>query len=142
MVRVGGKLADFTPAVADDGTIYVGCTDNYLYCINPESKIRWKHKIYQQEIRKPYATMALDKGGSVYLGKESGHFKALSPEGKLLWEKRYMKSDGGPEMKGAPVIDAQGNVYLATPTGLVCQNSGGESCGDWMNWVGLLRWIR
>ncbi|MCD6239765.1 MAG: PQQ-binding-like beta-propeller repeat protein, partial [Thermotogae bacterium] len=33
-----------SPVIGEDGTVYVGCDDHYLYAIRPDGILKWKYK--------------------------------------------------------------------------------------------------
>ena len=33
-----------SPAVGNDGTIYIGSTDRYLYALNPDGMLKWRYQ--------------------------------------------------------------------------------------------------
>jgi len=71
------------PAVASDGTIYVGEWDGMFYAFNPDGSIKWTFKTplgYESLISSP----AIGKEGTIYFGAKDG-FYALNPDGTERW---------------------------------------------------------
>jgi hypothetical protein len=80
--------AGFTtlPAVADDGTVYVGiwsssASSSGLYAINPNGTEKWK---YLQE-HAITAGPAIGSNGTVYVATDDGKLHAVKPDGNRKW---------------------------------------------------------
>jgi outer membrane protein assembly factor BamB len=71
-----------SPAIGPDGTIYVGCDDNFIYAVNPDGTLKWKLKTGYHVISSP----AIDNEGNVYVGSEDKFFYGISPNGKIKWK--------------------------------------------------------
>jgi outer membrane protein assembly factor BamB len=125
-----GDLVWSTPAIAADGTVYVGSDDDDLYALDGKSgKLLWKLRLgaCQQTVGiGPEATRCdVDAGptigpdGTLYTGGDAIH--AIAPDGKLRW--RF--ATGG-HVGSAPAVTADGTViagcqdnsiYAVTPDG-------------------------
>lgn len=100
--RAGGKIFT-TPAVADDGTVYVGAQDDHLYAIAKDGTERWSYRTNGDNDSSP----VIGDDGTVYFGSDDRHVYALSPEGQLRWSKEL----GG--MVRAPVaLGRDGSLYV------------------------------
>ena len=53
------------PATGYDGTIYVGCDDDYLYAINPEGALEWR---YLMDSSMNGSSFAIDASGNILRG--------------------------------------------------------------------------
>jgi outer membrane protein assembly factor BamB len=103
---------DSSPAIGDDGTIYVGSHDSYLYAVNHDGTLKWKFKTGTSIISSP----AVDKNGIVYVGSMDGKLYAVNPDGTERWsikmlsnqeyDKRYVES--------SPAIGKDGTVYIGS----------------------------
>jgi hypothetical protein len=87
-----------SPAIASDGTIYVG-SDNGLYAINPDGTIKWK-----LAGRSFNTSPAIASDGTIYLGIDYG-FCAINNNGTQKW-----KIDGVFEY-ASPVVASDGTIY-------------------------------
>ncbi|MHB9115277.1 MAG: outer membrane protein assembly factor BamB family protein [Thermoleophilia bacterium] len=115
-VAVGGPCWS-SPAVARDGTIYVGGTgtelgeDGGLYAVRPDGRLAWVFRTTGDVLSSP----AIAADGTVYVGSWNGfgdgRFYALSPDGTLRWQ--YDIGD----TQSSPVIAADGTVYLCAADG-------------------------
>jgi outer membrane protein assembly factor BamB len=76
-----------SPAIAEDGTIYVAAYKDpfwgaYIYGINPDGSINWKYFIDTDSVS---ASPAIDKYGIIYIGGWDGFLYAFNPNGTLKW---------------------------------------------------------
>jgi len=91
------------PAISDDGTIYVGSDDNYLYAINPNGTLKWRYKT-GSHIKAP---VSIAEDGTIYAPSYDDYLYAFNPEGSLEWK---LKDVGG---STNPSIDDDGTIYLS-----------------------------
>ena len=70
-----------SPAVATDGTIYVGSTDTRLYALDPNGNIKWIYETGDQLVASP----AIGSDGTVYIGSADRQLYAINPDGTLKW---------------------------------------------------------
>ena len=89
-----------SPAIDDDGTIYIGSYDDYLYGINPDGSLKWKIAVGDFVESSP----AIDKNGTIYIGD-----RAVNPDGTYKWE---ITVDG--EIRSSIVIAHNDTIYLAS----------------------------
>ena len=101
---LGGET-ESSPALASDGTIYIGTFHGWLLAISPEGKIKWKFKT-KVEIKSSPAVAA---DGTIYFGSRDRNFYALTPKGKLKW-----KQTTGGWVDSSPAIAADGTVYFGS----------------------------
>lgn len=92
-----------SPAVAADGTIYVGSYDTYLYALKPDGSLLWKYKTGDHVISSP----AIGADGTVYVGADGLY--ALHPDGTLQWR----VNTGGP-VASSPAIGHDGTIYVGS----------------------------
>lgn len=94
-----------TPAVGQDGTIYVGAFDGKLHAISPGGRRRW---VYQagREIK---SSPAIADDGTIYFGSRDRAFYAVTPAGILKW-----KFDTGAWVDSSAAIAADGTVYFGS----------------------------
>jgi len=90
-----------SPALASDGTVYVGSFDHRLYALDPDTgQVRWSF-LTDAHI---YGSPALGSGpdgatSAIYIGSADGSVYALDTSGRLLW--RY---DTGDPIRSSPVV--------------------------------------
>lgn len=92
-----------TPAVAPDGTIYVGTFHGDFMAYTPEGSVKWSFKTGLEIKSSP----AVADDGTVYFGSRDRKFYAFSPAGKLKWTFAT-----GAWVDSSPAIAADGVVYF------------------------------
>ncbi len=116
-VGVENEIYYCTPAVGDDGTVYIS-TGAYsiteygtVYAVNPSGAIEWSYDLD----RNAY-TPAIGQDGTIYVQDYHSTLYALSPSGGLRWKFDDFEN---PDLGGYPVgqrtvaIGADGTVYAA-----------------------------
>ncbi len=73
--------SDSSPAIAVNGTIYVGSRDMRLYAVNPDGSKKWEYYM-GAEVR---SSPAIGGDGTIYAGSKNGHVRAINPDGSLKW---------------------------------------------------------
>jgi outer membrane protein assembly factor BamB len=103
--------------IGDDGTIYFGCFDRYLYALYPDGSLKWKYKLDGWI----WSTPAIDADGIVYIGCAFGlytqYLYAIYPNGTLKW-----KFSGVNKVTSSPAVGEDGIIYF----------------GDWNGWINAL----
>lgn len=94
-----------SPALAPDGTIYLGTFDGWMLAVTPDGKGKWKFKA-GREIKSSPAVAA---DGTIYFGSRDWKFYALTPNGKLKWTFAT-----GAWVDSSPAIAADGTVYFGS----------------------------
>jgi outer membrane protein assembly factor BamB len=93
-----------SPALAPDGTIYVGSGNNTLYAMNPDGTLKWEYATGASLGASP----AIGSDGTIYEGSVDRQFYAINPDGTLKWiapTKSVFTS--------SPAIGADGTIYAA-----------------------------
>jgi outer membrane protein assembly factor BamB len=100
---IGGDVHS-SPAVAADGTIYVGSYDNKLYAVRPDGSLKWSY------ITNGYisSSPAVTADGTVYVG--SDRFYAISADGSLQWS--YIA--GSAFQYSSPAVATDGTIYIGS----------------------------
>lgn len=102
--ETGGNVYS-SASIGNDGTIYAGSEDSYLYALDPEGNFKWKIKtdgiVY---------TPAIDIQGTIYV--VSTGLYAVNPNGSLKWH----YSTGMYEF-AAPAIGEDGSIYFGSCDG-------------------------
>jgi len=120
MFKTGGLIWGSSPAINEDGTIYIGSWDDYLYAINPDGTQKWKFCAYDNIASSP----AIAKDGTIYFGTMgTGHkIYAVNPNGTLKW--RYTT---GYYIASDPAIGDDGTIYIGSgDTYLYAMNPDGK----------------
>jgi outer membrane protein assembly factor BamB len=98
------------PAVAADGTIYLGSCDGDLHALNPDGTSRWDFPVERGYV---FSTPAIGRDGTIYFGVNGGsYFYALSPDGTLKW-----KFKTGGNVLSSAAIGADGTIYFGSEDG-------------------------
>ena len=111
-----GGMVQSAPAIAADGTIYVGSNDLRLNAVNRDGTIKW-----QKTLRGfVHSSPAIAADGTIYVGTDLGGFYALNPaDGSTKWN----FSSAFP-IRSSPVIGgADGTIYFAGGGGLNVLNN-------------------
>lgn len=96
-----------SPAVGDDGTVYVGSLNGYFYAINPDGTQKWKYPADKPGAPFGY-TPAIGPDGTVYAGAGRILY-AFNPDGTV-------RSSYSADclFLGAPAIEDDGTVYMGS----------------------------
>lgn len=97
-----------SPAVDDQGTVYVGSYDGKLYAVRPDGNVKWKFSTKNAIHGSPI----VDAQGTVLFGSRDNYLYAVTAEGALLW-----RVDLASDIDSSPVIDRQGTIYVGTDDG-------------------------
>ena len=92
------------PAIASDGSIYVGSGNGSLYAFSSGGQKQWTFATGGAVNASP----AIAPDGTIYFGSEDKNLYALTPTGTLKW-----KIDLGAPMGSTPAIAADGTIYVA-----------------------------
>ncbi|KYK27665.1 hypothetical protein AYK20_08025, partial [Thermoplasmatales archaeon SG8-52-1] len=100
---VGGWCS--SPVIDDNGTIYVGSTDDNIYAFYPNGTVKWKYKTGHQIFSSP----VIDNRGTIYCGSHDNYMYAIyTSNGTLKWRYGTGTDCGG---AGATVSD-DGTIYF------------------------------
>jgi len=91
-----------SPAIADDGTIYVGAADYRLFAITSDGKEKWNVSSDSYFDCSP----AIGPDGTVYVGCCDKNLYAVSPEGEVKW--KFPVND---ILEATPSIGPDGTIY-------------------------------
>jgi len=110
----GSWLVDYidsTPAIASDGTIYIGCWNRRLYALYPNGTLKWE--FYDSNWKKSWAFVltspAIAPDGIVYIGNNNGKLYAINPDGSLKWSYQTGKA-----IQSSPAVGSDGTVYVGS----------------------------
>lgn len=126
--RVGNVNSDLRgcPAIASDGTIYVGSLNNSLYAINPDGTLKWEFETLGIAWHSP----AIGADGTLYIGSgisatnyyegNKKNFFAINPDGTVKWA-----VESSLVVDNSPAIAADGTIYLPCSDGLIAYKPDG-----------------
>ncbi|MDZ7780574.1 MAG: PQQ-binding-like beta-propeller repeat protein [Gemmatimonadota bacterium] len=99
-----------SPAVAGDGTIYVGAEDYHLYAINPDGSLQWRFQT-DDRIR---SSPSIGPDGAIYVGSHDGRLYSVNPDGTERWNiPIHCGLDWGCEpIQSTPSIGVDGTIYV------------------------------
>lgn len=98
------------PSLANDGTIYIACADNYIYAVNANGTPNWNYHAGGNVT----APITIDADGNIYFGTiDTDKLMSVSSQGAFIWEHAL---DLG---YSQPVIDANGALYVGTEDGKI-----------------------
>ncbi len=106
MVSVTSDQISGSPAIASDGTIYIGDHWGQLHAFDPVGVEKWSFQATSgsSAIR---ATPAIAKDGTIYIGSQNGFLYAITPAGKEKW-----RFDAGGPIHVSANIASDGTVYI------------------------------
>lgn len=94
------------PAIGDDGTIYIGSDDNYLYALNPNGTLKWRFKTGGYVKAPP----SIANDGTIYIGSYDDYLYALNPNGTMKWKVENAGTSTN------PAIAKDGMIYVSKHT--------------------------
>jgi PKD repeat protein len=102
------------PALAPDGTLYMGSTDGSLYAVNSDGSLKWKYPTGGGS-----SSPAIGADGTIYVCGDYD-LQAVNTSGSRKWEFIYAGGQCSPAIAGDGTIyvDGQGNgFYAVNPDG-------------------------
>ena len=99
-----GDGVDSSPAIGNDGTIYVGSWDQNLYAINPNGSKKWAFKTGDGMER-----AAIGSDGTIYVGSWDKNLYAINPDGSKKWAFKT-----GNWVSSPPAIGSDGTIYVGS----------------------------
>ncbi len=103
------KAGQGGPAVAADGTIYLGGYEEKMIAYNPDGTEKWSYAAKGAIETVP----AIDNNGNLYFGDKAGFFHVVNPDG--LNPYRVVKL--GDEIHSSVAIGSDGTIYIAVNVG-------------------------
>jgi hypothetical protein len=101
-----------SPILGNDGTIYVGSKNVYLYAIKSNGKMKWA---LTPTLSSLTTSPALTPDGStLYVYDPFNWLFAFTSDGEFIWSKQLSTTFGG--TTDAPVVGPSGNIYLMPNT--------------------------
>ncbi|MGA1870795.1 MAG: PQQ-binding-like beta-propeller repeat protein [bacterium] len=101
-----------SPAVGEDGVIYIGSKNKNIYAIYPNGEIKW----YFETGGPIEGSPAIAPDGTVYIGCSDSKIYTFHPNSDGTPTQKY--ETHGP-LKGTPVIDKEGTVFMGDEKGYI-----------------------
>jgi len=99
------SLGNSSPAIGNDGTVYVGSSDGKFYAVNPNGTHKWSYTTGSTFSSTP----AIGPNGTIYCGSYDGKLHALKRNGSRKWS----YTTGG-RIHSAPAIGRDGTIYVGS----------------------------
>ncbi|MHC1583786.1 MAG: putative Ig domain-containing protein [Methanosarcinales archaeon] len=105
------NFIDSTPAVAADGTVYVGCRDGHLYALYSNGTEKWDFDARPWWCCKDFdlTSPAIGSDGTIYIGNNNHRLYAINSDGTLKWS---YKTRGA--IRSSPAIGPDGTIYVGS----------------------------
>jgi outer membrane protein assembly factor BamB len=104
---------DSTPAIAQDGTLYVGAWDGQLYAIDNNGKKKWTFATMEDVW--VTSSPVIGATGDIYVGGYDGVLYALADQGTYAQEKWRFVTGGN--IGSSPALAADGTIYVGSDDG-------------------------
>lgn len=115
--EASSKLRSVSPAVGDNGDIYVTSNSLKLYSYAPDGTQNWMFDLAKGGATgNQESSPAVDTDGTIYIGvgqgtnSSNGYLYAINPDGTQKWE--YLIGVGARVAYTSPVIMADGNIAI------------------------------
>ena len=114
-----------TPVVDNENRIYFYASDSsnihFLYCLNPNSTVKWKYQINAEEGYENYSSPTIDRNGNIIFqtsSQDSGYINSVDYYGNLNWKTvlGHYFIDGAFINHGL-VCDDEGKIFCGSSTG-------------------------
>ncbi len=89
--------------IDNDGVIYFGALDEYIYALYPNGTLKWRYKTDNWITSAP----AIDENGTIYVGSWDTKLYAIYPNGTLKWS-----VGTGDSIASSPAIGEDGTIYI------------------------------
>ena len=109
--QVGGMIKG-APAIGDDGTIYVGCSNGKLYAVNPDGTQKW---IFESESTYQASIPVIADDGTIYASFE--YLYALNKDGTKKWVFGKECKGGSEVLSNTPALGHNGTIYVSSAYG-------------------------
>ncbi|MFC1539819.1 PQQ-binding-like beta-propeller repeat protein, partial [Candidatus Latescibacterota bacterium] len=109
-----GNMIVSSPAVGEDGTIYVGSNDSGLYAVNPDGTEKWRFEADGSIWSSP----AIGNNGILYFGSYDWNLYAVNTmTNQGLADSPWPKFQNNIRNSGKAITEATANLILNTPDG-------------------------
>ncbi len=103
-----GEAVFSSPAIASDGTIYVGSDDRKLYALDPNGTLKWSYTT-EKDVHAVVSSPAIASDGTIYVGGQGLKLYALNSKGTLKWSCAI-----GGFINTSPAIASDGTIYIGS----------------------------
>jgi outer membrane protein assembly factor BamB len=103
-----GGLVPSSPAIGQDGTVYVGSYSDNIFAINSDSTLKWSFATGGTI----YSSPAIDAEETIYVGCSDGKLYAINPDGSIKWT-----FSTGEAISSSPAIGSDGTIYVGCNDG-------------------------
>ena len=103
-----------TPALAPDGTLYIGTNEGYLYALTPSGTIKWSYNAGYPLQSSPI----IDTKGNIYFAAGTRVY-ALGDAGYRAYDKWLAPYDTHKNINSSPALGQNGFLYFGSDTGYV-----------------------
>lgn len=105
---IGSRIKPQIPAIADDGTIYIGSDDNNnFHAISPDGTLKWTYMGITDNV---YSSASIGSDGTIYVGAKDSFLHAINPDGTQKWTFNM----GGDPIFASPAIADDGTIYIGS----------------------------
>ena len=104
-VNLTEKVNQGGPAIAQNGTVYVGGHSNELLAFSSNGTLLWAYPTNGNILSTP----AIDNDGNIYFGDDAGYFYVVNPQGTKKWKDTQL----GDKIWNSPTIGNDGKIYIA-----------------------------
>ncbi len=119
MFSAGNRITG-SPAVGENGDVYFGSNDGFLYCVEDEDgSLKWKFQVGSAVV----ATPAISEDGTIYFAS-AGNLYAVNPDGTSRWNVHVY--DETMETTSSPALAEDGTIYFVGKDGLYAFNPDGS----------------
>lgn len=92
-----------SPAIDDNGTVYVGSSDGNLYAILADGSLGWTFSTGDSS----YSSPLIGPDGTIYIGTYTNELYAVNPDGSQKW-----RFTAGGRLQSSPAIADDGTIYI------------------------------
>ena len=125
-VPLGGIVGYCSPAIAEEGTIFIGGGANTLHALNPDGTKKWNFAASGAVVSAP----AIGKDVTIYIGTHGRRIHAITADGAEKWSYPV----GDKIDFSSPAIGDDGTIYVASRDGnlyAINGESGGLAKTPW-----------
>lgn len=108
--NTGDTLNHSSPAIGDDGTIYIGTLNEGLYAISADGSLLW----HKPNIDGVNGRPAISSDGNIIVSGRNSTLWVLNTDGDVLWNFSAGLSTNW--VYSSPVVDSDGNIYASLDT--------------------------
>jgi len=124
-----GGTVNSSPAVAADGTVYVGSGDGLLYAFSADGRSKWTYATSGEIESSP----AIGSDGTIYVGSQDAYIHAISPDGSMKWKagSGFVPWRPGSSIYSSPAIAESGGVLTTASSGVLTSSMEQSGEPEW-----------